>query len=119
MENRCKREVIDLHEFFVNWFTGKEADMSRFERALAPHFQIINPSGRLISRPDLLKAMGAAKGQFAETPFQNLDRSCPGPALGNGLVFSDLSRMANQGRGKPKVGNLRRCWLVSALVQTV
>jgi len=51
-----KKEIIDLHQFFEDWFTGKVAyDISRFDKVMAADFELISPSGSLIQRGNLVE----------------------------------------------------------------
>lgn len=66
MDQRCRREVIGLHQFFQNWFNGEiENSESVFERlrsSLAVQFRLVSPEGRETDRARLLEAVGAAHG---------------------------------------------------------
>ena len=74
MEQRCRREVDDLHRFFVDWFTGTiPNDGSEFDRldgALADEFQIISPNGRRVDKPQLLERVRCAHGAHADDGFR-------------------------------------------------
>lgn len=45
----CHREVVELHQFFEDWFLAKlddtDAAFDRFSSAMADSFQIVPPSG--------------------------------------------------------------------------
>ncbi len=66
LEDRCRDEVLDLHQFFADWFNGDiandEATFARLEKALADDFEIIGPDGRLTTRGDLLPILARAHG---------------------------------------------------------
>lgn len=49
-EDKCNKEVIELHDFFLNWFTGKaiESDFIRFSDHISPLFQLITPTATVI-----------------------------------------------------------------------
>ena len=71
MENRCQQEIVELHQFFQDWFTGvllaDDAAFARFSQVLGDTFIIISPDGRALSRNPLLESLrgmhGAHKGQ--------------------------------------------------------
>lgn len=47
--DRCRVEILELHEFFQRWFRGEvpkdAASLRRVEEALAPAFCLISPDG--------------------------------------------------------------------------
>ena len=64
---RARREVIELHDFFMAWFrpvTAETAmlDLDRCAAALAPDFQQIGPDGQAYPRDLLLQRLAAARG---------------------------------------------------------
>lgn len=66
-EQRAEREVIELHEFFEQWYRAElEPDaFERFEQALAEGFVIVNPSSSVLERDAILEAVRAARGSDA------------------------------------------------------
>jgi hypothetical protein len=66
MEQRCAREIEELHTFFVAWFTGTiprtEANFARFTAAIAPDFALISPGGALLEHEDLVAWIRDAYG---------------------------------------------------------
>jgi hypothetical protein len=59
----CHQEVSRLHRFFQDWFRGRAAvDFGMCERALAPHFTIITPTGQLLERGEILDAIRVHRG---------------------------------------------------------
>jgi hypothetical protein len=62
----CRREIEALHQFFEGWLSGErsntDASFRRLDRALAPDFQLIHPSGDGRSRDDILTGLRAAHG---------------------------------------------------------
>ncbi|GAB4518067.1 MAG: hypothetical protein OHK0046_25350 [Anaerolineae bacterium] len=59
------QEIIDLHQFFEDWFNARleQSAFSRFADTMAAHFVIISPGGQLSERPALLDGLRAAYGQ--------------------------------------------------------
>lgn len=43
----CRREIEELHEWFVDWYTGQVDDeqFEKVENALAPSFEMVDPDG--------------------------------------------------------------------------
>ncbi|MBN4055060.1 hypothetical protein JYT15_00975 [Acidimicrobium ferrooxidans] len=64
---RAVTEILELHQFFVHWFTGElsdsDADFARIERALAEQFHIISPRGVTDAKPELLRGLRGAHGK--------------------------------------------------------
>lgn len=62
----CRREVQALHQFFEAWLSGErpntDASFRRLDRALAPAFRLIHPSGDRRSRDDILTGLRGAHG---------------------------------------------------------
>ena len=60
-------EVERLHAFFVEWFTAavpktEDTYQSRFAKMLHPSFQMVQPSGTLVARDQLLQDLDKAHG---------------------------------------------------------
>lgn len=57
----AEREVIELHQFFEDWFTGKleptDANFARFADVMGSDFVIVTPAGRTIPRSTLLQGL--------------------------------------------------------------
>ena len=66
MEERCQREVVELHEFFQDWFNAAlpptDEAFRRFESVMAERFLIITPNGELTERGELVDRLRAAHG---------------------------------------------------------
>lgn len=64
IEQRCKTEIIELHNFFQAWFTGElprtDESFARFAAVLSPQFVIIFPDGKLIEGASLLAGLRQA-----------------------------------------------------------
>ena len=65
-ESRCRREIVRLHDFFVDWFSGSvdknDEEYERVTQALAEDFHLINPRGINTAQPALLKSLRGAYG---------------------------------------------------------
>lgn len=72
MEQDLSREIVELHQFFEDWFNAAipESDdsFSRLERALGPEFELIGPEGRVHRRGSLMAGLRSAHGKWADTP---------------------------------------------------
>jgi len=67
LTERARREVVELHDFFMAWFrpvTAETAalDLERCAAALAPDFRQIAPDGKVYPRDMLLQRLLAARG---------------------------------------------------------
>lgn len=63
---RCaQREVQELHAFFGHWYRASAAvDLERVSSVLAPEFELLSPSGDLLTRQRLLSELAAERGAF-------------------------------------------------------
>ncbi|QIG48491.1 DUF4440 domain-containing protein [Nordella sp. HKS 07] len=57
------REVVELHAFFVEAFTGRDRDFSRAELALAPDMLMVTPEGRRVTRTQIMAGLVNAKAR--------------------------------------------------------
>ena len=68
MEALCTQEVIDLHQFFQDWFQGvlpkTDHAFARFAGVMDPAFHIVTPSGRKISIDTLGPGLRQAHGTW-------------------------------------------------------
>ncbi|MHA2503116.1 MAG: DUF4440 domain-containing protein [Candidatus Kariarchaeaceae archaeon] len=61
-----QQEIIDLHQFFEDWFTGEvKEDITRFDSVMAPDFELISPSGQQINRQSIVDMI--AQGYNSQT----------------------------------------------------
>jgi hypothetical protein len=54
------REVVELHAYFVEVFTGRLRDFSRCEAAFSPRLEMVTPEGRLVTRAQVLEGLKRA-----------------------------------------------------------
>ncbi len=68
----ARREIVELHSFFQNWFRGiaKLETFERLERALAPTFELITPNGRCLDRSAILDGVREDYGTDAEATLE-------------------------------------------------
>jgi hypothetical protein len=66
MEDRCAREIVELHGFFEGWFNDEldDAAFTRLEQALATDFVMVTPDGRVVERRTLLEGLRGARGAW-------------------------------------------------------
>ena len=66
METRCQEEVLELHQFFQDWFNATlpptDEAFRRFESVMAERFMIISPNGELTERAELVDRLRQAYG---------------------------------------------------------
>lgn len=69
MKERCEREVVELHQFFQEWFKGDLANsdesFTRLSSVIAQGFSIISPQGKKVSRDSLLNTLRDAYGAYS------------------------------------------------------
>lgn len=65
MEDRCRREIVGLHDQFVRWFTGTidRDGFDRIEAALAPEFELVTPDGDRLERDGVLEWLRDSYGR--------------------------------------------------------
>lgn len=49
------QEVVELHAYIVERFTGRSRDFSRCETAFSSKFEMVTPEGRLVTRAQILE----------------------------------------------------------------
>ena len=71
MEADCKKEIVQLHTFFEEWFNGTleqtKTNFRRVEEVLDPDFELITPSGIKQSRKELIPLLWEAAGSRVNT----------------------------------------------------
>ena len=90
MSEQIVREIEELHWFFQQWFRGSltgSLAFARVDKALAPEFELIRPSGERVARAALLSGLRAAQGQRrgADPPFRIWVEDIVPRPLGPGL----------------------------------
>lgn len=64
IENRCENEVIELHQFFQDWFNGElqptAENYARFADVLSADFIIVGPDGNITEREPLIAGLRSA-----------------------------------------------------------
>ena len=67
---KCEKEVIELHQFFQDWFNGElqptDKDYARFVNVLSEDFIIIDPNGNVTQREPLLVGLRNAHNSRSE-----------------------------------------------------
>ncbi len=112
MEDRCRREVVELHRFFQDWFNAEVPDdaagFARFEQVLAEDFEIISPTGHRVDRVAVLAAVRSGHGRSGDQSFSIEVGDVRSRAVGEGLVL--VTYEEHQTTGGEHEG-----WLSSAL----
>ena len=71
-EERCEREVVELHQFLEAWSNAElpatDEAFARFDRAIAADFTIVSPTGGLDEREAIVGAVRRAYGRWSEAP---------------------------------------------------
>lgn len=109
MAQHCEKEVLELHQFFEDWFNGRldnsEAEFARFDGVMAEDFEIINPEGQKSSRADIIARLQGAHGlQANATPpmriwIENL-RSRPAPGGAQLVTYEEWQETGAVTRGR-------------------
>ena len=68
----AEKEVIELHQFFQDWFNGvipnTDEQFARFADVMADSFGMVPPNGRFISRTPLLDGLRSSYGRSQQSP---------------------------------------------------
>jgi hypothetical protein len=85
----CCREVRELHEFFVAYYTGEcpEHEFERVERALAPGFEMAGPDGDRVDREQVLSWIEGKRGTYDAGAFDIEIRGCERLSAGPGFAL--------------------------------
>ena len=71
MEEQCRQEVLELHQFFQDWFNGvlepTDESFARFADVIDEDFVLISPSGRMTGRAPLVERLRGAHGSAKES----------------------------------------------------
>ena len=117
MLERCRREVIELHRFFEEWFNGDleptaEA-FGRFSEVMAPRFELIQPSGERRDLDSLLNSLQAGHGKHrrddSRMRIQIRDVRCQ--PLSGGLArvtYEEWQEIGGESRGRISTALFRR-----------
>ncbi len=70
MDDNCKKEVFELHQFFQDWFSAKLPNSSesfaRFDRVIGKDFELVSPEGVLSDRIAIVARLTAGHGSDPE-----------------------------------------------------
>jgi hypothetical protein len=74
MEEQCRAEIVELHQFFEDWFRAKlprtEDDFKRVSEVLDERFEIISPRGDLMTKEKLLAVLWEFYGGYREQQYR-------------------------------------------------
>ncbi|MCR9247402.1 MAG: DUF1080 domain-containing protein [bacterium] len=69
LTTRCAREIVELHQFFEDWFAGRipanDETFARFADVLHPEFHIVGTSGKVLDRAAILEFVRRGHGRSA------------------------------------------------------
>lgn len=115
MDERCRREVIELHQFFEEWFTAKreltEENFLRFSRVMGTGFEIISPDGDRRGREEMVENLRNAHGVYREETFRIWIEGYRSRPLAEGLqlvTYEEWQERADGKRGRLSTAVLRR-----------
>ncbi|NNF06608.1 MAG: DUF4440 domain-containing protein [Candidatus Eisenbacteria bacterium] len=71
MSNLIAAEILELHYWFEAWFLGRldQISLSRVDQCLSDDFHLVNPSGVLATKPELLETLVKTYGTYQERDF--------------------------------------------------
>lgn len=116
MEDYCRAEIIELHEFFEDWFNARlpasDAAFARFSNVMADGFEIIGPDGVRIGRAGIIDALRAGHG--ARPGISIEIRSPEARMIGDGLYLATYQEWQTS---KGTEGDTVRRWISTALLR--
>jgi hypothetical protein len=65
----CRREIEELHAFFVGWYTGRRDDFERMKRAIGQGFEMVTPDGDCLGREAVLAMVHDGNDQYDPGEF--------------------------------------------------
>jgi len=90
MQDKFINEVVELHQFFESWLSGGIAQtqplFTKFKNALAEDFKMIEPSGKVLQKNELLEAFWHAHGAMP-APFSIKVKQAKARVLDKGLAL--------------------------------
>ena len=109
-------EVEELHAFFVRWFRGQvaesDAEFERFASALAPEFEMVVPSGSLLTREQVLEGVRGAHGQWRDDGGSRIEvRNAKAHPTGAGVFrvsYEEWQQRAGELKGRRSTALLRQ-----------
>lgn len=88
---RCRREVLELHQFFEDWFMGRvgddDASYARFTSVMAEGFEIVSPKGFVTERALLFDGLRQTHGRNRRTPIRIWIRNIQGRVIAEDLYL--------------------------------
>jgi hypothetical protein len=117
--DEVRAEVERLHDFIAGWFQGtaSQADAqtdfeSQFTARLHPEFENVQPSGRVLSRENLLKALSGARGSNPDFRIEVRDTRILGHWPDCGLILAGYVEAQFGAHNTTPPDNLRRSTVV-------
>jgi hypothetical protein len=116
LTRRARREVGSLHIFFEEWFHGRlpatDDAFARFERAMAPEFEMLMPAGTIHPRAPLLAALRDAHGAWRDDPEARIEIRASRARVLTGTAFvlvryEEWQQIAARWRGRLSSALLR------------
>ncbi|MFT4922498.1 MAG: hypothetical protein ACI8XM_001715 [Haloarculaceae archaeon] len=67
----CRREIEELHDFFVAWYTGAcdPGDFERMADVIDPGFEMVQPGGDRVDSETVLGMVREARDQYEPEAF--------------------------------------------------
>ena len=101
-EAACKREIEQLHDFFVEWYAGEldEGEFARMERAMGEGFEMVTPEGDRLDREEVLEMVRAGRGQHGDGHFDIEIRNVETVESGPGIRLVRYEEWQGTGEGE-------------------
>ncbi len=115
MEKNVLKEVVELHQFFENWFTARldntEENLNRFEHVTSDEFTVIPPNGATSDKASLIKDLQSAYGFQGQHPYRIEIKNVEEKELAGDLVmatFEEWQQDRRENRGHLNTAIFRR-----------
>ncbi len=100
MDENCRKDVIELHQFFEDWFSGKlepsEKNFERFTATVAESFEIISPDGTRMVRDEILERVKNAHGANKDRGFRVWIKNYRGRPIQEGIHLATYEEWQEQ-----------------------
>jgi len=100
MDDACRKEVIELHQFFQDWNLGKlertEDQFRRFSSVMADEFEIISPGGGRMARTEIFDRVRGGHGSSKGADFRIWIENYRSRPIGDGLLLVTYEEWQSQ-----------------------
>ena len=107
LPENVQKEIVQLHEFFEAWFTGRieqnEENLRRLADVIADEFLIVSPNANIIDKATLLTNVRKAYGSQSDQPYSIRIENLHGRRLESQLflaVYEEWQKVGDEDKGR-------------------